>query len=134
MKLRLGCPGMGGRPGMGRGGRSPRRYPQRTHPEGKKILEQICRAIGERLFEVSKKQMIDQIYDQIQEGLRNQYSLGYTPDRANDRPSYHKDPTHDQIERFDRADPRWILRRAVTSIPNLNRQVTISQGSKPLVA
>jgi len=42
------------------------------------------------MFEVNKKQTVDQIYQQIQDELRNQYSLGYTPDRASDSPEYHK--------------------------------------------
>jgi VWFA-related protein len=79
--------GMGGRGrhGGGRGG-----YPQETRPNGKKILEQISKETGGRSFEVSKKQPIEQIYDQIQEELRNQYSLGYTPDRADVGAGYHK--------------------------------------------
>ena len=82
--------GMGGMGGMGRHGGGRGRYPQETRPNGKKILEQISKATGARLFEVSKKQPIEQIYDRIQEELRNQYSLGYTPDRADAGPGYHK--------------------------------------------
>jgi VWFA-related protein len=81
--------GMGGMGGMGRrGGRGG--YPQQVRPDGKKILEQISKQTGTRLFEVSKKQPIEQIYDRIQEELRNQYSLGYTPDRADAGAGYHK--------------------------------------------
>ena len=72
--------GFGG-PGMGRhgggGGRS--RYPQEERPDGKKILERISKETGGRLFEVTKKEPIEQIYKTIEEGLRNQYSIGYTP-------------------------------------------------------
>ena len=43
------------------------------------------------MFEVSKKMTVDQIYAQIEEELRNQYNLGYTPDRvAGNDSSYHK--------------------------------------------
>ena len=43
------------------------------------------------MFEVSKKEPIDQIYNQIADELRHQYSLGYTPDRAGAvGPGYHK--------------------------------------------
>ena len=84
--------GFGGRGmgGMGRRGGWPGRYPQQTRPDGKKILEKISKETGGRLFEVSKKQPIEQIYDRIQEELRNQYSLGYTPDRAAAGAGYHK--------------------------------------------
>jgi VWFA-related protein len=82
--------GMGrhGGGGMGRGG--PMGYPQESHPDGKKVLEQISKETGGRFFEVSKKQSIDQIYASIEEELRNQYSLGYTPDKADAAPGYHK--------------------------------------------
>jgi VWFA-related protein len=50
-------------------------------PDGKKILQRISRETGGSFFEVSKKMSIDDIYDRIQEELRNQYSIGYTSDR-----------------------------------------------------
>jgi len=73
--------------GMGRGG--PGRYPQQQRPDGKKILERISKETGGQLFEVKKKLSIEQIYAQIEEELRNQYSLGYTPDRPNADSIYH---------------------------------------------
>jgi VWFA-related protein len=75
--------------GMGRHGRG-QRFPQQSLPDGKKTLEQISKHTGARLFEVSKKQPIEEIYRQIQEELRSQYSLGYTPDKATSRIGYHK--------------------------------------------
>jgi VWFA-related protein len=64
--------------GMGRrgGGR-----PREERPDGKKVLEQISKETGGRMFEVSKKETLEKIYAQIEEELRNQYSLGYTPDK-----------------------------------------------------
>jgi VWFA-related protein len=87
----ISIPGMGGsRGGMGGPGRGGRRYPEQ-HADGKKVLERISKETGGRLFEVSKKESVDQIYAQIQEELRNQYSLGYTPDRGGASESgYHK--------------------------------------------
>jgi len=77
-----------GFPGGGHGGQ---RYPEQQRPDGKKILERISKETGGRLFEVSKKEPIDQIYSQISEELPNQYNLGYTPDRAaSHASSYHK--------------------------------------------
>jgi len=74
-------PGGGGTTWPGGGGGNPR-FPQQTaRPDGKKILEQLSRETGGRLFEVSKKQSVEQIYSSIQEELRNQYSLGYSSDR-----------------------------------------------------
>jgi VWFA-related protein len=85
-----GGPGRGGMGGMGRHGSWPGRYPQESRPDGKKILDQVCRETGGQLFEVSKKHSIDQIYDDIQNGLRNQYSLGYTPEGTIPGAGYHK--------------------------------------------
>jgi len=79
----MGPYGGGGRHGGGR------RYPQEERPDGKKILQQISKATGGRLFEVSKKDRVNKIYAQIEEELRNQYSLGYTPEK-NAGPGYHK--------------------------------------------
>jgi VWFA-related protein len=75
-------PRMGGgrRGGYGGGGGGRGRYPQQSHPDGKKILERLSRETGGGFFEVTKKQSIEQIYDRIEEELRNQYSLGYTSD------------------------------------------------------
>lgn len=83
----FGRGGYGG--GMGRRGGGPR-FPQESRPDGKKILEQISKETGGRLFEVSKKQPIEKIYEAIEEDLRNQYNLGYTPDPADAEGSYHK--------------------------------------------
>lgn len=81
-----------GRPRGGYGGGGRRGYPQpfpEERPDGKKILAQISAETGGRLFEVSRKQPMDQIYRQIEEELRSQYSLGYTPD-PNTETGYHK--------------------------------------------
>jgi VWFA-related protein len=71
-----------GRHGGGRG-------PGEQRVDGKKVLEQISKETGGRLFEVSKKEPVEKIYAEIEEELRNQYSLGYTPDK-NTGPGYHK--------------------------------------------
>jgi len=77
--------GMGG----GRRGGGGRREPEEPRPDGKKILARISQETGGRMFEVSKKQPIDQIYSTIQEELRNQYSLGFTPDKT-ESDGYHR--------------------------------------------
>jgi len=77
--------------GMSRhGGMGPSRFPQQTLPDGKKILERLSKETGAGFFEVSEKQPIEQIYRRIEEELRNQYSLGYTPNRTNTGTGYHK--------------------------------------------
>lgn len=41
----------------------------------------MSRETGGGYFEVSREQSIDAIYKRIEEELRNQYSIGYMPDR-----------------------------------------------------
>jgi VWFA-related protein len=87
-----GYPGggmMGPHVGYGGGHRGGGGYPQQQRPDGKKILEQISKATGGRLYEVSKKETVDKIYAEIEEELRNQYSLAYTPDKDTG-PGYHR--------------------------------------------
>jgi VWFA-related protein len=69
--------------GVGHGGGMER-------PDGKKILQQISRETGGAFYEVSKKKSVGDIYSQIEEELRNQYSIGYTPDRTLSEAGYRK--------------------------------------------
>jgi VWFA-related protein len=79
--------GLGGR-GVGRrsgGGPPPMKPP--TLADGKKALERIVKETGGGYFEGGKKELLDDIYREIQDELRNQYSFGYTPDKS-DGPGY----------------------------------------------
>ena len=46
----------------------------------KKDLKSLSKETGGSYFEVGKKQTLEDIYARIEEELRSQYSLGYTPD------------------------------------------------------
>ena len=50
-------------------------------------MESLAVETGGTLFEVSKKLTLDEIFSKIQEELRSQYSLGYTP-QADARDGY----------------------------------------------
>ena len=75
-------------PSYGGGRRGGRRMPpQATRQmgpdgDGKKVLERLAKATGGSFFVVSKKLPLSSIFERMQEELRNQYSLGYTPDVA----------------------------------------------------
>jgi VWFA-related protein len=78
-----GGPGGGGRRGGGQ------RTPDEPRVDGKKILERISKETGGRMFEVSKKQAVDEIYTSIVEELRTQYNMGFTPDKDSSSNGYH---------------------------------------------
>jgi VWFA-related protein len=71
------------RGGYGRGAPPPYVYGDRI--DGKKVLQRLCQPTGGNWFEVSTKEPIETIYSELQDELRNQYSLGYTPDAAASR-------------------------------------------------
>lgn len=80
----------GGRGGAGSPGGG---YPSRREEnsgDGKKVLRQLSEETGGRFFEVSKKQTVAKIYDQITEELCAQYRLGYTPDPPASTEGYHQ--------------------------------------------
>ncbi len=83
--------GMGGG-GMGwpGGGGGHRRYPQGETADGKKVLDRLSRETGAHMYEVSKKESIEEIYARIEEELRHQYSIGYTPSRVDTSGKYRK--------------------------------------------
>jgi VWFA-related protein len=72
----------------GRGGSPPYVYGDRI--DGKKTLQRLSDPTGARYFDVSNKEPIDKIYNEIQDELRNQYSLGYTSDRTDAGPGYRR--------------------------------------------
>ena len=70
--------GGGGFAGFGRIG------PMDMSADGYKVLQKMSRETGGGFFEVSRKMSIDAIYKRIEEELRSQYSIGYTPERPRD--------------------------------------------------
>jgi VWFA-related protein len=62
--------------------RQPEKLPRVSADEGKRILQQVAAETGGRYFELSKKMNAAQIYAQIEQELRHQYSLSYTPETA----------------------------------------------------
>jgi VWFA-related protein len=75
--------GGGGHGGGGRGG-----YPREERPDGKKVLLRLSGETGGQMYDVTKKQSIEEIYARIEEGLRHEYLIGYTPDKP--ELGYHK--------------------------------------------
>ena len=68
----------------GRGGRRGPGIGQQL-PDGKKILQKLSEETGGGLFEVSRKLPLTEIFSRIQEELRSQYIIGYTPAKADSK-------------------------------------------------
>jgi VWFA-related protein len=47
--------------------------------EGRKALERIAKETGGMYFDLAAAETLEKIYRRIEDELRNQYSLGYTP-------------------------------------------------------
>ena len=56
--------------------------------EGRKALERIAKETGGGFFDLTAEETLAKIYSRIEDELRNQYSLGFTPVRT--RPGYRK--------------------------------------------
>lgn len=57
---------------------------------GKHALQRMAAETGGEAFEVSKDEPIEKVFSEIEELLRNQYSLGYTPDRPSQAGKFHR--------------------------------------------
>jgi VWFA-related protein len=87
--------GGGGYPGGGGGypGGGGRRGGQPSGAngiDGKKIMQEIADRTGGHAFEAKKKDDLESIYKLIEEELRNQYLLTYTPDKVDTDGGFHK--------------------------------------------
>jgi VWFA-related protein len=57
---------------------------------GGRVLNKISSETGGNFFEVTRKKPLEQIFTEIEEDLRNQYSLGYVSDRTDGGESYRR--------------------------------------------
>jgi VWFA-related protein len=57
---------------------------------GRDALRRISRETGGSFFDVSQELSLQDVYEHIQNELRNQYNLGYRPDLARLGPGFHK--------------------------------------------
>jgi VWFA-related protein len=52
---------------------------------GRRVMQRLARETGGGYYAVSKDKSIEQIYAEIEEELRNQYSIGYAPETTGDK-------------------------------------------------
>jgi VWFA-related protein len=78
------------RPGRGRGINIAIGSGGKRRLSGPKVMERLARETGGGYFAVAENNPIEKIYAQIEEELRNQYSIGYTPDRSDKDKEFRK--------------------------------------------
>jgi VWFA-related protein len=61
---------------------------------GASVLKKMADETGGRLFEVGGKNSLESIFEQIQQEMRTQYLIGYTPTNSQKDGSYRKVDLH----------------------------------------
>jgi VWFA-related protein len=61
-----------------------------TAGRGRSAMQRLARETGGAYFEISQNRTLENAYAEIEEALRNQYSIGYTPTQAGKAGEYHK--------------------------------------------
>jgi len=62
----------------------------RNRERGRTVMHRLASETGGAFFEVTNGHSIEEIYKQIEETLRSQYSIAYTPEQRGAQGQYHK--------------------------------------------
>jgi VWFA-related protein len=80
---------------------------------GESVLKQMSEETGGRLFRVDRKETLESIFDQIQQEMRTQYAIGYTPTNGK------KDGSYRKIDlRTGNKDLKVQVRKGYYALPN----------------
>lgn len=80
---------------------------------GESVLKQMSEETGGRLFQVDRKNNLDSIFTQIQQEMRTQYAIGYTPTNSK------KDGSYRKIDlRASNKDLKVQVRKGYYAMPN----------------
>jgi VWFA-related protein len=58
--------------------------------DGEKVLRELSEQTGGQLYKLTKDLTLDEVFDRIEEELRSQYSIGYTPDLSDTSGTFRK--------------------------------------------
>lgn len=82
---------------------------------GESVLKQMSEETGGRLFQVDRKNNLESIFNQIQQEMRTQYAIGYTPTNGK------KDGSFRKIDlRASNKDLKVQVRKGYYALPNQN--------------
>jgi VWFA-related protein len=80
---------------------------------GESVLKQMAEETGGRLLQVDRKNTLESIFDQIQQEMRTQYAIGYTPTNGK------KDGSYRKIDlRTSNKDLKVQVRKGYYALPN----------------
>ncbi len=80
---------------------------------GEAVLKQMSEETGGRLFQVDRKNTLESIFNQIQQEMRTQYAIGYTPTNGK------KDGSYRKIDlRTSNKDLKVQVRKGYYALPN----------------
>ncbi len=71
-------------------GRVGRRGGMGGRVDGAKILQELSEQTGGHLYKLTKELTLDDVFDQIEQELRSQYNIGYTPDLTDSSGAFRK--------------------------------------------
>ena len=77
---------------------------------GESVLKHMSEETGGRIFRVDRKNSLEQIFEQIQQEMRTQYAIGYTPTNLKRDGGYRKIDLKGKGQRSEGAGPQGILR------------------------
>jgi VWFA-related protein len=80
---------------------------------GEGVLKQMAEETGGRLFTVDRKNNLDNIFDQIQQEMRTQYAIGYTPTNSAKDGSFRRIDLHTANK-----DLKVQVRKGYYALPN----------------
>ena len=80
-----------------------------SRDRGRKVMQRLAAETGGAFFEVTKSNPIEGIYTQIEDALRNQYSIGYTPETEIRQWTVSQDQFDGEADLIDRANSRRLL-------------------------
>ena len=84
--------------------------------KGEGVLKQMAEETGGRVFTVGGKNNLDSIFEQIQQEMRTQYAVGYTPTNPQKDGSYRRIDLHNAREGSQSSGAEGLLRDASDSI------------------
>jgi VWFA-related protein len=80
---------------------------------GDSVLKHMSDETGGRLFQVDRKNTLDNIFEQLQQEMRTQYAIGYTPTNGK------KDGSYRKIDlRTSNKDQKVQVRKGYYALPN----------------